>query len=144
MHCDSIPLCGTDDSDTKPQNDPMYRAMNPPAARTSAAALESSLILERSKPCPHERVLEAPGRGRPGEVPAQEMLALERLVHERGCKVPAPAVRDEHPAFACELLHVVGNVLADVEDVIERTSRDCGPRRLEALAQEIGEGRARD
>src|ERR1700691_3882166 len=62
--------------------------------------------------------------------------AAERLVNERGCKVPAPVVRDEYPAFACELLHVIGDVLAQVEDVFNRTTCDCGPRRLEALAQE--------
>src|SRR5882724_100882 len=61
----------------------------------SARASESSLILERSKPCPHERVLEAPGRGRPGVVPAQEMLALERLERtlHRGARQPMPECR---------------------------------------------------
>jgi hypothetical protein len=73
-----------------------------------------SLVLERSEPCPHERVLEPPSRRNPGQILAQEMLAFECL--ER----------------ACELLHVVGDVLADVEDVLDRTRCDCGPRRLES------------
>jgi hypothetical protein len=33
----------------------------------------------RPEPCPHERVLKPPGRRSPGEILAQEMLALERL-----------------------------------------------------------------